>query len=100
MWVCIFEFVDSLVLLPLSAVLSHLPFSKVWPNLGAGIACYVAGDTLADVDAGTDCKEAQAFWWGSTVFALATNPAMPVSTRYGGAALMWFVRAMAVPVSG
>mmetsp|Transcript_123791 Transcript_123791/g.214612 ORF Transcript_123791/g.214612 Transcript_123791/m.214612 type:complete len:365 (+) Transcript_123791:130-1224(+) len=99
MWVCIFQVAASLIMLPLSAGLSG-SFREMWPNLGEGMLCYVAGQTPEDAPAGTDCASACGSWWVAILFTFAMNLAMPLSTRYGGAALMWFVRGLAVPLTG
>merc|ERR1712187_748405 len=90
-----------MILLPLNAVLSNLPLTDIWPNLRDGIVCYTMGEGPSSATTTTtDCSEASKLWLASLAFAFAFNLAMPVSTRYGGAALMWFVRGMAVPVAG
>lgn len=99
MWVCIFQVAASLIMLPLSAGLSG-SFREMWPNLGDGMLCYVSGQTPGNAPAGTDCATACANWWVTVFFNFAMNLAMPLSTRYGGAALMWFVRGLAVPLTG
>lgn len=99
MWICIFQFFMSILLLPLNAVLSRLPMSQMWSDLQQGITCYAGLHTPHSPKA-VDCNVAGTLWWTSLCFSLAYNLAMPVSTRYGGAALMWFVRGMAVPLAG
>lgn len=105
MWICIFQALASLVLLPLNAALagkasggSH--HQGMLGNLGDGVWCYVLGQTSVEAPEGTDCTIASFMWWFSILAAFSMNLAMPVSTRYGGAALMWFVRALAIPLTG
>lgn len=102
MWICIFQAVVSWMVSPLSAALSHKSSHSVKADshLVSGMVCYVLGQTPEDAKHGTDCATASTSWWITIIFTFAMNIAMPVSTRYGGAALMWFVRAMSIPLTG
>jgi len=108
MWVCIIMAGMTIVLMPLNTLLTNSSFGSMFSDLGDGMACYVLGHTPPDrvnppPDSSSspwDCSSASESWWAAMGFMLAFNLAMPVSTRYGGAALMWFVRALTVPLSG
>jgi len=63
-----------------------------------GMMCYVWGSLPRNAPDLTDCSQASSWWWWAAVFGLCMNLAMPISTRYGGATIMWFVRAMATPI--
>eukprot|EP00928_Gymnodinium_smaydae_P071112 TRINITY_DN54789_c0_g1_i1.p1 TRINITY_DN54789_c0_g1~~TRINITY_DN54789_c0_g1_i1.p1 ORF type:complete len:386 (-),score=39.51 TRINITY_DN54789_c0_g1_i1:68-1183(-) len=99
MYVCLFQTVFSILLTPIT---NSLMPGKVKPPSSLGqtaqqMACYVMG---AGSDASANCSDAMLFWYCGVMFALLVNLAMPLSTKYAGASLMWFVRAMAVPLGG
>merc|ERR1712059_32642 len=96
MWVCIAQVPMSLIMVFLLSLLQGSTSGAVCANLLDGMACYVAGLTPASEPAAV-CSKAQTFYLWSLLPGFAFNFAMPVSTRYGGAGLLWFVRAMAVP---
>jgi len=100
MWVCLFMSLVSLVFLPLSAWLNGVPATDMLPDLRRGMVCYVEGVAPLDAKHDLDCEEASRFWWTNICFAFLMNVGMPLSTRYGGATLMWFVRALTVPLAG
>jgi len=98
MWTCLFMLPVVLLMVPAGAMLAGQPFSEMWVNLVDGIRCYTMG-TNPDSHAETvDCPKASTFWWIQLGFLFAYNLAMPMSTRYGSATLLWFVRAIAVPL--
>merc|ERR1740129_926078 len=100
MWVCMFQFCVALALVPLSVLLQGEDVSAMWSQLLDGLACFVMAEAPAIADGSTDCQEARFAALASAFFGFAFNLAMPVSTRYGGATLMWFVRAIAAPLAG
>merc|ERR1712232_608173 len=99
MWVCVFMVPVTEILVPVGAALSGVEFSHMWTNVYDGILCYVAG-TKHDTSSGNTaaCAEASSFWWGGMIFIFAANVAMPMSTKHGSATLLWFVRALAIPL--
>ena len=46
-----------------------------------------------------DCSTAMVWFWISFIPGFAFNFAMPIATKYGGATLLWFTRAVALPVA-
>mmetsp|Transcript_69978 Transcript_69978/g.216357 ORF Transcript_69978/g.216357 Transcript_69978/m.216357 type:complete len:395 (+) Transcript_69978:61-1245(+) len=113
MWVCLFMLPIIEILVPLGAVLSGVQLPLMWSNIYNGFRCYVVGmQPQAEDDDGTGvtnvtnasipprCVEACRFWWGGVLFALASNVSMPMCTRHGSATLLWFVRALVVPLGG
>merc|ERR1719464_742324 len=89
----------TVVFLPLSALLTHTPFSRIGAQLKDGVECYLLG--LSDGSPkGEGCPEAAKLWYAAIVFALMFNLAMPICTKLAGATMMWFVRAMAIPLCG
>jgi len=97
-WICVFQSIASLVLMPLTAWLNDIPLSKMMPDLQQGMECYVTGVTPQGREA-WDCEEAAIYWWINVGFGLLANMGMALSTRYGGATLMWFAKAMTVPMA-
>lgn len=97
-WICLCQSLASLALLPLSSWLSGVQLNDMLPNLDAGMVCYLRGVNTPANEAHLDCGEAAKCWWLSLLFAFLMNIGMCLSTRYGGATLMWFVRAFTVPL--
>lgn len=105
-YVCVFEALVSIPLAFVNAALQGISMSHVWSNATEGIACYVAGSpggvqhlTSGDDAVTVACGEAQLWYLCGLLPGFAFNFAMPVCTKYGSATLLWFVRALALPVA-
>lgn len=106
-YVCIFETLVSLPLALASAQLQGLSMSEIPHNLGDGLKCLVqglpAGNTNVTLHNGrvvdVNCTDARLFWFGELLPGFAANLALPFCAKYGGATLLWFVRALALPVA-
>jgi len=102
LYICVFQAVASWMVTPLSSALSHKGHNQPHHHspLVGGMLCYTLGRTPENAIEGTDCGLAASSWWIFLFFAFAMNIAMPISTKYAGAALMWFVRALSIPLTG
>ena len=99
LWICIFQAVLGLGLVPFNAWIQDLPYSKVGDNIVGGLKCIFAGEDIAHPSEPTHCAYVPLYFWVEYPIGIAMNLSMAASTRLGGATLMWFVRAFALPVA-
>merc|ERR1712151_826289 len=89
-------------LVPVGALLTGMSFEHMWTRLSDGILCYATGVDSDDSNMrkSNTCCEAVFFWYLVLLFTLMSNIAMPLSTKYGSATLLWVVRAICLPLAG
>lgn len=99
-WICLFMTLSAFVFLPLSAWLSGEPVGHKFPlkQMENGLKCYVLGTQPEGME--MDCGVASRFYMQGMIFEVMMNLGMSVSTRYAGATLMWFVKALTTPLAG
>mmetsp|Transcript_49077 Transcript_49077/g.116809 ORF Transcript_49077/g.116809 Transcript_49077/m.116809 type:complete len:466 (+) Transcript_49077:124-1521(+) len=101
MWVCCFQLLTGLALTPVTGTLRGMGAEGTWAELSEGCECLLLGRTPERMARGpqageTQCDRARVSFFAFLIPSFAMNFCMPVVTRYGSAALLWFVRALAV----
>lgn len=113
LWACIcaFETAAGVPLSVANALMQGLEFNLILQNAWQGAACLVAGAPAGVHNVTTavhgaamtayqvNCTAASTFFMAEKVPGFAVNFAFPVAIRFGGATLVWFVRALALPVA-
>lgn len=101
LWISLFMSLLALTAAPLSAWLQGQPVGHALPfkKMQQGMQCYIRGVQAEDMIL-ADCESASRAYWQGAVFEVAMNLGMAVSTRYAGATLMWFVKALTTPLAG
>eukprot|EP01012_Entosiphon_sulcatum_P056325 TRINITY_DN79968_c0_g1_i1.p1 TRINITY_DN79968_c0_g1~~TRINITY_DN79968_c0_g1_i1.p1 ORF type:complete len:415 (+),score=60.96 TRINITY_DN79968_c0_g1_i1:44-1288(+) len=97
-WATLFQ---SILLIPLGMLMVELNAEifagqKFWPNFKAALICLYQAENTADND---DCDGVPIYGTLALVFSILMNIAMPSATRLGGAARMWLVRALSLPMA-
>ena len=77
----------------ISSLVAQAPSNTAWHEMCDNATFSGQNNTVITVD----CPAAMWWFYWNFVPGLAFNFAMPVATRYGGATMLWFTRAMALP---
>jgi hypothetical protein len=89
------EFCLGSLLAPFNAYMQGIAMGSILDNAVDGLFCMFLGTNVAEDD---ECEGIPKFYMATIVFGCMFNLSMAGSIKEGGATLMWFVRAMTLPV--